>query len=100
MILTSSPLVGYVIQEVQSDALRVVYPIACAVAVIVVFIVSRIRLRGERELLKCERQPIVKLQPHGALAPVYECDPKETPEGCQNLWTVLRRDQLFRGYMI
>ena len=99
-ILAVSPLVGYAIQEMHADAFRLVYPAACGVAVIGLIAFSRLRLRGERELLRFERQPLARPQPHGAPAPIYEFDPTETPEQRMHFWTVLKRDHLFRSYMI
>ena len=125
-----APLAGYALMDLHADAFRVLYPASVAIATIGVANFSRIRLRGERELLAYERQPGVQPQPHGAPAPIYEYDPKSSPPPASasdtalpsaaattpttsemsagaaaavsggSFWTVLRQDPTFRRYML
>ena len=94
-----SPLVGYALQELNPNAFRIVYPASCLVGLIGLLAYAKVRLRGERELLRFERQPMARAGPHGAPAPIYEFDPQETPRQRQRFWTVLRHDHNFRRYM-
>lgn len=103
VIFALVPLLGYAAMDFNEDAFRVIYPLSVVFATLGVLHFSRIRLRGERELLAYERTPEARPQPHGAPSPIYEYDPKGAqtrPEGRANFWTVLRHDRAFRNYML
>ncbi len=96
------PLIVYVVQDLNDRAFRVLYPLAAAVAFIGVLFYRRIRLRGERGLLRYERFEDATPTPHGAPDGVYEFDPADRASGRpvrDTFWTVLRRDRFFRQYM-
>jgi hypothetical protein len=97
LLMAIVPMVGYALLDVDPHAFRVVYPAAVIVSLFGVWSFAKVRLRGERELLKYERAPTARPQPHGEAGSIYEYDPDgETATA----WQVLRRDRLFRGYMI
>ena len=79
------------------ESFRIIFPATMLISIIGVIAYSRIRLRGEKELLKYEIQPQATPQPHGESATIYEYDPQASRP---NFWTVLRNDKLFRGYML
>lgn len=91
------PLIGYMILDDYPEAFRVIYPASLLLGVVGVIAFARVRLRGERELLRFERRPTAQPSPHGAPGPIYEYDPRAAAD---NFWTVLRRDHYYRSYML
>lgn len=101
MVIAGGPLLGYALLDLDPQSFRYIYPASVLVAMIGVFAFSRVRLRGERDLLRYERSPAARPQPHGVTAPIYEYDPKQAVSvGRENFWTVLKRDHFFRWYMV
>lgn len=101
MVVAIAPLIGYAVLDINADLFRVIYPLSVLVAFIGVISFARVRLRGEPELLRFELSPIARPQPHGEVGPIYEYDPTQAKsQGRENFWTVLKRDHLFRTYMI
>ena len=96
-IYATAPLAGYLLLDWNVQAFRIIYPVSALIAMIGVIAFSRVRLRGERELLRYERQPAARPQPHGTPGPIYEYDPRAANH---NFWTVLRHDHHFRSYML
>ena len=76
IILATAPLLGYAALDYHEHAFRVIYPLSLLVAMIGVAAFARVRLRGERDLLRYERSLGARPQPHGTPAPIYEYDPK------------------------
>ena len=96
LLMAMAPLAGYAFLDRDPQAFRLVYPVSVLIALFGVRAFARVRLRGERELLRYEADPAARPVPHGAPAPLYEYDPKAPESG---FWSVLRRDHLFRRYM-
>lgn len=97
LLIAFVPLAGYALVDRNPQIFRVIYPLSAFIGLIGVWAYSRIRLRGERDLLRYENTQAARPQPHGAQGPIYEYDPN-APTG--NFWTVLRKDRLFRNYML
>ena len=100
LIIALGPLVGFFIQDIAPDSFRILYRVAALIALVGVLSFSRIRLRGEKHLLKFERQPAARPQPHGLPGHVYEFHPGQPTEQRHTFWTVLRKDHHYRWYMI
>lgn len=96
-ILAIAPLLGYALLDQDPEAFRLIYPASLLIASIGVVAFSRVRLRGERELLAFESRQTARPQPHGTPGTIYEYDPRA---GTDSYWTVLRQDHLFRRYMM
>ena len=96
IIMTAAPVIGYALLDHDATAFRWFYPASIVIAMGGVAAFSRVRLRGERALLRYESDPAAQPQPHGTPASLYEYDPAA---GRDNFWTVLKRDHLFRRYM-
>ena len=96
LVIAVAPLAGYALLDHDPLAFRWVYPASLIIASVGVVAFSRVRLRGERQLLKYEADPAAAPRPHGETAPIYEYDARSSPDG---FWSVLRRDHLFRRYM-
>ena len=96
LLMAVAPLAGYAFLDRDPDAFRLIYPASVLIALIGVGAFSRVRLRGERELLRYESDPAARPVPHGAPAPLYEYDPEVPASG---FWSILRRDHLFRRYL-
>lgn len=96
--------VGFSAFDAAPGLFRVVYPLAMVIGILGVWSFSKVRLRRERELLEYERLPASRPTPHGDPAPIYEYDPANAttnpPTTRDNFWTVLRRDPLYRSYML
>ncbi|MEX0885791.1 MAG: MFS transporter [Phycisphaeraceae bacterium] len=115
IILAIAPLLGYALVDYRPEAFRFIYPASLLVGLIGVVAFSKVRLRGERDLLRYERSLGARPQPHGIPAPIYEYDPKSTPATHHapnpqsptpnaqptrpNFWQVLKQDHFFRAYM-
>ena len=97
LVVAVVPLVGYAVMDTNPEAFRVIYPVGVLVAMIGVIAFSRVRIRGERDLLRYETRAAVRPQPHGTMAPIYEYDPEAVSH---TFWSVLRHDHLFRQYQI
>jgi MFS family permease len=88
-------LVGGWLLDAIPLSFHVFYPLAMLIGSVGVVAYSRIRLRGEKELLAFERRENVQPQRHGEGDGIYEYDP-DTPD--VGFWSVLRNDPMFRGY--
>ncbi len=97
LIIAGVPLAGYALLDSQPQLFRLIYPASTLIALIGVIAFSRVRLRGEKEILRHELSENARPQPHGSPNPVYEYD--RTPRQ-GDFWSVLRQDRLFRNYMI
>lgn len=97
LIMAVGPLLGARLLDASAQSFRIIYPLCALIAMGGVISFSRIRLRGERELLRFERGPDATPQPHGTPAPIYEYDPTAQRH---NLFSVLRQDHQFRQYML
>lgn len=91
--LTFSPLVIYAILDWDQRAFRIMYPAAALVAMIGVIAFSRVRLRGERALLRFEKESAKKNSADNSSGNINSEDP---PKGFLG---VLKQDRLFRQYM-
>ncbi len=96
IVMAVVPLLGYALLDRDPMAFRYVYPLSMCLAALGATSFGRIRLRGERQLLRYEVQPDAQPQPHGSPATIYEYDPQQ-PRA--TVWTVWRTDHLFRRYM-
>jgi len=96
VVMALVPLAAAAVLDADPHTFRYVYPASLILGIIGVAAYSRIRIRGERELIKFEMQPTSTPQPHGEAAPVYEYDPKSPRP---TFWSVLKKDTLFRSYM-
>ena len=100
LIIAIGPLVGFYIQDLAPDSFRWLYRAVALIAAIGVVSFSRIGLRGEKQLIKYERQAIAKPQPHGGPGRVYAFEPKANHTQRHTVWTVLREDHNYRWYMV
>ena len=95
--MVTASLVASIALEQHPDSYRLLYPVAALVASLAVLAIARIRVRGQRALLKYETQPAAQPTPHGEAAPIYEYDPQDKNF---SIWSVLSRDPTFRRYMV
>lgn len=95
LVIAVVPLAGYLMLDRNPEAFRVLYPLAAIIAMIGVHAFSKVRLRGERELLRFERQATARPLPKGEAGSVYEFDRDASP----TFWQVLGKDRFFRSYM-
>ncbi len=95
LIVAVVPLVGYLMLDRNPEAFRLLYPLSAVLAMLGVWAFSKVRLRGERELLRFESQPASQPQPKGEAGSIYEFDKQANP----TFWQVLRQDRFYRGYM-
>lgn len=95
LIVAVVPLVGYALLDRNPEAFRLVYPASVLIGLIGVRSFSRVRLRGERELLRYERRPTARPQAKGEAGSIYEFDRDANP----TFWQVLTQDRFFRSYM-
>ncbi len=100
LIMAAGPLIGFFIQDLSPDSFRWVYRATALIAAVGVVSFSRIRLRGEKQLLAYERLPSAEPQPHGEPGRVYAFDPDGTQNKRHTVWTILREDHDYRWYMI
>ena len=97
IFMAIAPIFGYIVLDAWDvRAFRLIYPLSMLFGVIGVVAYSRVRLRGEKELLRFESEPTSRPKPHGTPGSIYEYDPISST---QNIWQVLRRDGHFRQYM-
>ncbi|WP_432798207.1 MFS transporter [Poriferisphaera sp. WC338] len=99
LILAISPILIYRLLDNDPMWFRYVYPLAALVAVIGPISFSRIRLRGEKEILTYERGEHLS-QPsnlHRSLQPGNQ--PKEKTGHLRSFYDVLHGDKYFRSYM-
>ncbi|MAE63092.1 MAG: hypothetical protein CMJ18_02365 [Phycisphaeraceae bacterium] len=90
-----APLAGYAVVDYHPQSFRIIYPLGVGISIIGVIWYSRVRLRGERALLRFERERDARPSPHGTPGPIYEYDPNDTG----SFWSVLKKDHFFRRYM-
>ncbi len=100
LIIATGPLIGFFIQDLAPDSFRWLYRAVALIAAVGIVAFSRIRLRGEKHLLKFERTPTAKPQPHGEPGCVYAFEPDGTEVKRHTAWTILREDHDYRWYMI
>ena len=98
-IVAAAPLAGYFALDLNVNAFRWIYPLGAAIALTGVIAYSRIRLRGEKELLRHENRPARRVGPHGETGPVYENTLDDAPSHRQTVLGVLRGDARFRRYL-
>ena len=97
IIIAIVPMIAGDLLDRNPESFRFIFPATMLISAIGVLAYTRIRLRGERELIKYEIRPEAIPQPHGESRAIYEYDPKASRP---NFWTVLRKDKLFRSYML
>lgn len=90
------PLVGYMLLDRNDQAFRVVYPLSMVIAMFGVAAFSKVRLRGERDLLRYEKQAASQPQAKGETGSIYEFDRNANP----TFWRVLKQDRFYRSYML
>ncbi len=100
LIIAIGPLIGFFILDLSPDSFRWLYRVVAAMAAVGVVSFSRIRLRGEKQLLKYERQSAAKPQPHGEPGHIYAFEPDAKPRRPHTVWTILREDHNYRWYMV
>jgi hypothetical protein len=100
LIIAIGPLIGFYVQDISPDSFRWLYRVVAVIAAVGVISFSRIRLRGEKQLLAFERQPTAKPQPHGEPGRVYAFEPDAEPRQPHTVWTILREDHNYRWYMV
>ena len=100
LIMATGPLIGFFVQDIAPESFRWFYRAVALVAAVGVVSFSRIRLRGEKQLIKYERQPTAKPKPHGDPGHVYAFEPGEEPLQRHSVWTVLLKDHDYRSYMV
>ncbi|HEX7009416.1 MAG TPA: MFS transporter, partial [Phycisphaeraceae bacterium] len=98
LFMAFAPLAGALLLDANPRGFRLLYLGSALFAMLGVWGFSHIRLRGERELIRYEGTPQASPQPHGLAAPIYEYDPRQPRR--DTFWSVLRRDHLFRSYML
>lgn len=100
LVMAAGPLLGFFIQDLSPESFRWVYRATAMIAAVGVVSFSRIRLRGEKQLLAYERQPTAEPQPHGEPGHVYAFEPDGTETKRHTAWSILREDQDYRWYMV
>lgn len=96
-IMAIAPVICYSVLDMDPAMFRYVYLLSTLVAMIGVWSYSKIRIRGERELLRYETMPSSKPTPQGSPAPLYEYNPLD---GQSTFWQVLRQDKFYRSYQV
>ncbi|MBL4702005.1 MAG: hypothetical protein JKX85_12180 [Phycisphaeraceae bacterium] len=96
-IMAGAPVIFYSLLDLDPSAFRVVYLFATAVSLIGVWSYSKVRIRGEFELLKYENRPTSKPTPQGSPAPLYEYNPLDEKS---TFWNVLGQDKDYRSYQV
>jgi len=99
ILMAVTPLVSYWLLDLNPQAFRWIYPGSLLVAVAGVIAFSRVRMRGQREMIAFESQPNVEPSPHGVPTPIYEYDPTDKPDQPNTFWSVLKHDRYYRSYM-
>jgi hypothetical protein len=97
VLLTITPALGYAVLDVNVQAFRIIYPLSVVLGLVGTAAFARVRLRGERDLLRYEMRDTSRPQPHGEVSPIYEYDPHAQRV---SFWSVLRQDRSYRRYMI
>lgn len=95
IILAMAPAICYNVIDRDLSLFRYVYAGAACFALLGVWFYSKIRIRGERGLLKYETMPSSKPTPQGSPAPLYEYNPDDNKS---TFWRVLREDANYRSY--
>lgn len=96
-IMAIAPTVCYSVLDTDPSAFRYVYLFAISVAMIGVWFYSKVRIRGEKELLRYENMPTSRPTPQGSPAPIYEYNPLD---GQSTFWQVFRQDKFYRSYQL
>lgn len=97
VIMATAPVICYSLLDKDPAMFRYIYLLSVGFALIGTWFFSKIRIRGERELLRYEMMPTSKPTPQGSPAPLYEYNPED---GQTTFWQVLRQDRFFRSYQI
>ncbi len=100
VVALSAPLM-YQLLDRNVQAFRIVYPLAACIGAIGVVAFSGIRLRGERVLLRDERdgaakQAVIASSVDDRIEPAVGDSDRIEPR----FWSVLQKDKTFRSYMI
>ncbi len=96
LIIAFGPLAGFFIQDISPDSFRILYRVSALIGLVGVISFSRIRIRGEKQLLQFELRPASTPPPQG-LSDKLE---RFAPDDRHTVWTVLRQDHHYRWYMI
>ena len=96
LIIAFGPLIGFFIQDISPDSFRILYRVVALIGLVGVISFSRIRVRGEKQLLEFERQPVAT---PSSDRPLNRFE-RFAAEDRQTVWTVLREDHHYRWYMI
>ena len=111
IVLLAAPTAASLLLEAAATpgTFRAICLLSAAIGLIGVVSFGRIRLRGERALLRFEQLPGIEPTRHGDAVGIYEYDervgrPSRPITGQrpvpQGMWAVLQRDPLFRRYML
>lgn len=95
LVMSIAPVAGFALLDHTPAAFPVVYIGSALLAGIGTVAFGRVRLRGERDLLRFECSQSARPQPKGETGSIYEYD----PESNATFWTVLRQDRSYRDYM-
>ncbi|MAX25413.1 MAG: hypothetical protein CMJ19_13010 [Phycisphaeraceae bacterium] len=97
VIMAVAPALCYSLLDKDPAMFRYVYLLAVVFALIGTWFFAKIRIRGERDLLRYEMMPSSKPTPQGSPAPLYEYNPDDSKS---TFWKVLRQDKFFRSYQV
>ncbi len=97
IVTVATTLAGGRLLDANPHSFRMLYPLGMLLSSLGVVAYSRIRMRGERELLRFERSSKAAPTRHGEGDGLYEYDPNTPRVG---FWSVLRHDPMFRGYQM
>jgi len=103
LINTAIPLGAYSLLDFNEESFRILYPLSALIALIGALSMGRVRLRGEKALLRYEQQTSAKPSKRGEVGSVYEYDPSESTPNTParaGFWSVLKQDRFFRSYML
>ena len=100
LLVTLVPLGAYFLLDRGENAFRIVYPVAAAIGVVGALAMAKVRVRGEKALLKFERETTSRPERRGERAPLYEYDPRSPRLAKPTFWRVLKDDRFFRRYML
>lgn len=84
--------------DMAPQAFRIFYPVSASIAAVGIISFSRVRIQGERTMLRFERKARPQSQPHGEGALLYEV-PDRISSGVR-LMELLRKDRVYRQYLI
>ncbi|HAI14375.1 MAG TPA: hypothetical protein DCM28_21905 [Phycisphaerales bacterium] len=96
-IMATAPVICYSLLDKDPAMFRYIYLLSVLFALVGTWFFSKIRIRGERDLLRYENMPTSKPTPQGSPAPLYEYNPDDAQT---TFWQVLREDKFFRSYQV